>query len=60
MVVNIKSLTYFVLFDFLIFFIFNIFFISVLKEQYIKKQFTISLSLVVNYLPNLVPWVQYL
>lgn len=37
MVVNIKSLTYFGLFDFLIFFL-NIFFISVFKEQYIKKQ----------------------
>lgn len=37
MVVNIKSLTYFVLFDFLIFF-FKYFFISVLKEQYINKQ----------------------
>lgn len=38
MVVNMKSLTYFVLFDYLIFFFLNIFFISVLKEQYIKKQ----------------------
>lgn len=37
MVVNMKSLTYFVLFDYLIFF-FKYFFISVLKEQYIKKQ----------------------
>lgn len=60
MVVNMKSLTYFVLFDYLILFFLNIFSFQFLKNSILKNKFTISLSLVVNYQPNLVPWVQYL